>query len=62
MNSDSKNAFRMLKEKRGLIVWHDYQQDWPGVIKALNELYASGVKLKHVKNSPLVIFEKKSDG
>lgn len=32
VRSDSANAFKMLK-RRGIIVWHDYDPYWPGVMK-----------------------------
>jgi len=34
---DTANALRLASDN-GFILWHDYQQDWPGVIRALNEL------------------------
>jgi predicted O-methyltransferase YrrM len=35
--NDSLHAMRMLREGKGLIVWHDYSR-WDGVTRALNEL------------------------
>jgi predicted O-methyltransferase YrrM len=35
--NDSLHAMRMLRDGKGLIVWHDYSR-WDGVTRALNEL------------------------
>jgi predicted O-methyltransferase YrrM len=54
VKKDSENALRMLKEGKGVIVWHDYaRQD--GVTKALNEL-SSRELLYWVKGTSLVVF------
>jgi predicted O-methyltransferase YrrM len=34
---DTANALRLASDD-AVILWHDYQQDWPGVIRALNDL------------------------
>ena len=34
---DTATALRLASDS-AVILWHDYQQDWPGVIRALNEL------------------------
>jgi predicted O-methyltransferase YrrM len=36
---DSHTALKLLRSKKGVIVWHDFGHPcWPGVLKALNEL------------------------
>jgi len=54
--SDSKQALKLLKDKKGVIVWHDYAS-WDGVTDALNELYSKDSEfkdLKHIKGTSLV--------
>ncbi|MDQ3198590.1 MAG: class I SAM-dependent methyltransferase [Verrucomicrobiota bacterium] len=36
VRKDTATALRLAAEG-AIILWHDYQQDWPGVIQALNE-------------------------
>jgi hypothetical protein len=40
---DSINAIKMLRESRGLLLWHDYAS-LPGVNKALDELYTTDAR------------------
>jgi hypothetical protein len=35
--NDSRRALELLRDGRGLIIWHDYGV-WPGVTRALNDL------------------------
>jgi hypothetical protein len=35
--NDSLHAMRMLRDGKGVIVWHDYSR-WDGVTRALNQL------------------------
>jgi len=63
--SDSKIAAKLLNTDGGIILWHDYDTNyWPGVTKALNELYAQDPyfqELKHIKSTSLVyLFKRKS--
>lgn len=54
--NDSKAAQALLKNRKGLILWHDYGV-FPGVTRALNELYAQGKEfrgMKRVKETSLV--------
>lgn len=54
--NDSKQALKLLKNGRGVILWHDYDA-LEDVTRALNELYskASGFKgLRHIKGTSLV--------
>lgn len=54
--SDTERALRLLRNRRGIILWHDYGS-WEGVTKALNQLYSSGDgfrDLQHVEGTTLV--------
>jgi predicted O-methyltransferase YrrM len=54
---DSQTALRLLSAGGGTIVWHDYIQHWPGVMRTLNELFVSRPALagmKHVAGTSLV--------
>lgn len=53
---DTKNAFDMLSDG-GMIVWHDYVEYAPGVIKALGE-FSQTVSLIHLAGTSFVIHEK----
>lgn len=48
--SDSKAAVRMLRNGRGVILWHDYDRTdwWPGVTRALDELYKSSPQFSNL--------------
>lgn len=52
--TESRVAFKLLK-KNALIVWHDYNPCWPGVVRALN-LLAKEVRLIHLRNTSFVIY------
>lgn len=55
--SDSKNALKMLKDGKGVILWHDYGV-WNGVTQALNELWRDDpvfAGLKHIEGTSLVV-------
>jgi len=54
--SDSHLALRLLREGRGVVLWHDYGA-WKGVTRALNALYAKDPSfkgLKHIAGTSLV--------
>ena len=54
--SDSEKAIQLLRDGRGVIVWHDYG-NWEGITKALNELRSKGEpfqRLKHIRGTSLV--------
>jgi hypothetical protein len=58
VRSDTLNAMKLLRPSGGLIVWHDYSQDWLGVMRALSEFYESGGPfraLRRVEGTSLVI-------
>jgi predicted O-methyltransferase YrrM len=53
---DSKKALNLLKDGKGVIIWHDYD-GWSGVTKALNELYREDEFFKgllHINETSLV--------
>lgn len=62
VKSDTEVALRLLKPDGGVILWHDYASPWwPGVTRALNELYADRPEfqsMRHIKGTTLVVWEK----
>ena len=47
---DSRAALRLLRVgSRSTVVWHDYIEHWPGVVRALNELFVSEPQLAGMK-------------
>jgi hypothetical protein len=46
--SDTMTAMKLLRHKKGVIIWHDY--GWYEVIKALNEFYTEGGIYAEMKN------------
>jgi predicted O-methyltransferase YrrM len=57
---DTLNALKLLRPQGGLIAWHDYSTDWPGVIRALNEFYRSDARfrnLKKIEGTTLVVLD-----
>ena len=46
--SDKKIAMKLLRNKKGVIIWHDY--GWYEVIKAINEFYQEGGVFADIKN------------
>lgn len=53
--SDSENALKMVHSS-GVIIWHDYASDWPGVVQCLNEL-GSSKSLYHIPGTSLVVYK-----
>jgi hypothetical protein len=54
--NDSMRALELLRNKCGVILWHDYDA-WEGVTEALNELYKEKPEfkqLKHIEGTTLV--------
>lgn len=47
--SDSMNALKLLRNGKGIIMWHDYGGGWTGVTKALNSLYLNDDKFRNIK-------------
>ncbi|MBA3961640.1 MAG: class I SAM-dependent methyltransferase [Chthoniobacterales bacterium] len=59
VRQDSVSALRLAAEN-AVILWHDYQQDWPGVIRALNELQQSNPacrSLTRIEGTSLVMLK-----
>jgi hypothetical protein len=54
--SDSDKALRMVRAG-GLVLWHDYSPECPGVFRALNAL-AGRIPLVHVQGTTLVAFRR----
>ena len=52
--SDTAKALRMVRPG-GLVLWHDYAPECPGVFRALNDL-AARLPLVHVKGTTLVAY------
>lgn len=55
--SDSRRAFELLRDGRGIVLWHDYGE-WDDVTRALNELYARDPRfrsLRHIRGTSLAI-------
>jgi len=56
--NDSRKALKLLRNGKGVILWHDYgSPTWPGVTKALDELFllTSDFKgLKYIEGTSLV--------
>lgn len=53
--NDSKIGLKLLKNGKGVIIWHDYDV-WDGVTKALNELQSQNPEFKflHIEHTSLV--------
>lgn len=54
---DSEKALRLLRDRQGIILWHDYKWVWDDVRKALNKLYLTRSEfknLRHIKDTSLV--------
>jgi predicted O-methyltransferase YrrM len=56
VKNDSLVAFRLLRNGRGVILWHDYNAA-PGVTRALNELYENDSRLRHIKGTALAYLD-----
>jgi predicted O-methyltransferase YrrM len=56
---DSLTALSLLREGRGVILWHDYDSpDWEGVTRALNEFYMDDERfgnMRHIKGTSLTL-------
>lgn len=60
VRQDTATALRLAAET-GIILWHDYQQDWPDVIRALNELARTNpalAGLQRIEGTTLVILKR----
>ncbi len=64
VRQDTQTALR-LAAPGGIILWHDYQQDWPGVIRALNEFQQNdpaGAGMVRIEGTSLVMLKRESPG
>ncbi|MBL7131185.1 MAG: class I SAM-dependent methyltransferase [Candidatus Omnitrophica bacterium] len=56
--NDTKHALKMLRNGKGIILWHDYNA-WKGVNRALNEFYENGGEpfknMQHIHGTSLVV-------
>ena len=53
--SDQQNALTLLPGSHpGVIVWHDYSDDWPGVQKAVEEFAREG-RVYHIEDTKLAV-------
>ncbi len=55
VKQDGINALRLVSP-RGLIVWHDYAQYAPGVVRALNEIGQKNL-LYHIEATSLAVYQ-----
>jgi predicted O-methyltransferase YrrM len=60
VRKDTQSAMLMLRPG-GMIVWHDYEAGWPGVVRAVDEfggrtVSGKGDKLWHVKGTALAVY------
>lgn len=59
---DTASALRLASET-AVILWHDYQQDWPGVIRALNEFQrrdAACAGMVRIEGTSLVMLKREN--
>jgi hypothetical protein len=60
--NDTQIALKLLRNGKGLILWHCYGTVWKGVTRALEEMYVHGgvfADLKHLEGTSLVYLELK---
>lgn len=58
VKNDTQKALSMLGHN-GVIIWDDYNANFIGVYKYLNQLSDSGMELFHISDTSLVYFQKK---
>ena len=62
LEQDSRTALQ-LAGNDAVILWHDYQQDWPGVIGGLNDLYETNpafFSLRQIEGTTLVMWQREN--
>jgi predicted O-methyltransferase YrrM len=59
VKNDTEIALKIINRNSGIIFWHDYNECWRGVIKALNELYHENKNnnIWHIKGTSLVFLQ-----
>lgn len=60
IKNDSEIAMKLRRDKKSVVLWHDYGriEEWPGLTKALNELYLTRNEfggLRHIQGTSFVI-------
>jgi hypothetical protein len=61
---DSITALRLAAPEQSVILWHDYQEDWPGVMQVLNQLHDSGGEfsdLRRIEGTSLVMLRREKN-
>jgi hypothetical protein len=59
VKSDTENTLNVMSQN-GVILWHDYNPNWPGVYQFLNEL-SSSLPLRRFEGTNLVVYSQKID-
>jgi hypothetical protein len=57
---DSDTAIDLITRREAIVLWHDYQEDWLGVIEALNQLYENDSRffaLRRIEGTSLVMLK-----
>lgn len=60
VESDTRHALEMIRPG-GLILWHDYDEHWPGLMRSLNELSKTR-KLYHYLGTSIVLYRHETSG
>ncbi len=47
---DTFTALKLLRNGKGIILWHDYKEFWEGAMRALNELFETDKRFKNMKH------------
>jgi hypothetical protein len=58
---DTATALRLASVEKAFILWHDYQPDWPDVIRALNRAYETNPwlgGLQRIEGTSLVLLKR----
>jgi len=55
VRADSETALKLIKSD-GVILWHDYEPGWPGVVRAVDELSAK-YPIKHIDKTALAVLD-----
>jgi predicted O-methyltransferase YrrM len=57
---DSDNALKLLRDRKGIIIWHDYALDHNEVVKAVHDVQRKyGIKIFHIKRTKFAYAEVK---
>src|SRR5690606_750981 len=58
--SDTQKALRLVSPT-GVVVWHDYMEGWPGVVRAVDELLPTCC-IYHIAGTSLAVFDNARQG